>query len=288
MNRKCVRVAQKANFKYFRSHLWKLALLVLVAGTTLSVACNEPIKGCLDIEAENFDVTAEKNDEGLCTFPSLLLNVGYAWADTAFVTGVFYINDHDQMLSIEEFHFLFGQFNVSRTGTDEQLVVEERTDWWLSDENAFTEALDDFTFVDRSRFTFTLGTIVQSGFGESYTFWSSVPDTLTPTEPDSTAAESRIQDARALYDPDLAQFASARFVIDRDTADSPLDTLVVYAEPFVVSHMLQKELRRGFDDTLRIALNLESIFGPIDLTQSNDVIVEQIANSLKGAIVDNN
>ena len=77
-------------------------------------------------------------------------------------------------------------------------------------------------------------------------------------------------------------------MIDRDTADSPLDTLVVYAEPFVVSHMLQKELRRGFDDTLRIALNLESIFGPIDLTQSNNVIVEQIANSLKGAIVDNN
>ena len=144
MNRKCVRVAQKANFKYFRSNLWKLALLVLVAGATLSVACNEPIKGCLDIEAENFDVTAEKNDEGLCTFPSLLLNVGYAWADTAFVTGVFYINDHDQMLSIEEFHFLFSQFNVSRTGTDEQLVVEERTDWWLSDENSLYRSAGRF------------------------------------------------------------------------------------------------------------------------------------------------
>lgn len=273
---------------------WRYRLLpgvaVLVICTLIFLfSCNTKQGGCLDLEAMNFDVTAEKDDPGSCVYPDLLLNVAYKWGDTTFATGVVYTNNLGQHFIVERFHFLFSQFVINRTDAD-TLAINEMTEWYVGNGSggAYFDVTDDFVFVDRSRFLFTLGTISESGFATTYNFWSGVPPSLTPTNLDSIPAESNIQDARALYEPARELFANARFIMYPDTAVDVLDTFVVYTEPIFFTHMLQKTLIQGFDDTLNIGLDLEVMFGDANLKASPEMIVEHLANQLESAVLDNN
>ena len=227
------------------------ALLVGLAVLLLATACNQRQPGCLDLEALNFDVEAEKNDVGECDYPTMFLNVTYMWADTIFRTGTVYTNDLGQDLSIDAFHYLFSQFSIQRSGAADLRAIE-RTEWYVDNPTPrYIDALDDFIFADRSTFNFAVGTITESGQASSCTFFTAVPDTLLPTAVDSISPESRIRANQ-------------------------------YSFPLV------KSLNRGYHDTIRIALDLEKLFGDVDLDGSAESILARLGQNFNESVLDNN
>ena len=257
----------------------------------LLMACNARERGCLDIEATNFDIEAERADNSVCEYPELYLDVVYAWGtEEVFIPSEFYMNSLGQLFSVNEFHYLFSQFSIQRQDAVD-LTVAERTQWYLKESGnvgTYIEAIDDFVYVDRSRFQFELGTTEESGYANTYQFWTSVPDSLTPTVVDSTSPLSKIQDSRALYDEELEQFASARFVVEYGMPATWVDTFIIYDNPFLHQHSIDKQLNQGFTDTLRIGLQFKELFDDLNLDSPRDTIVEHLRKSLKSSVIDNN
>ena len=269
--------------KYFN---W-IGILLLAA--CLGIACNARVDGCLDLEADNFDVTADNADPSLCIYPDLLLDVVYRYGDTTFSRQRLYENAFGQTFGLPDVYVLFSQFAV--TGVEyPRLTVADRTDWYLGSgpEPEEIRVIDDFTFVDQRNFRFTLGEWRQSDYALSVDFSVGVPDTLVPTDPALIPDDNGMSDSRAFYNEAVQTFSSARFVYVLDSLEAQPDTVHLTPGAFHFTYPLEKELIRGGDDTIRVGIDFKVLFDDVDLMQDSATVVNQLANRLQSAIFDNN
>ncbi|MDX1476419.1 MAG: hypothetical protein R3301_01895 [Saprospiraceae bacterium] len=263
---------------------------VVLLGTVIGfglLACNPREPGCLDLAAENFDVTAEKHDPAMCIYPDLILNVLYEWGDTSFAPGNIYENDQGEVFTIESFYLLLSQF-VLTTAAGVRETVDDRIDWYLAGTGQTVPVPDDFVLADRSRFNYVLGATRTTGLLERLQFSLGIPDTLTPTVPDSLSAGHPLRSARVIFDADAGTVSAGRFVLNRDTSQQVLDTLVVFTEPHAYDYPFFKQFVQGRDDTIRIAVDLKQLFGDLSLARPADEIVSDLSGRLSTAVRDNN
>ena len=259
--------------------------LAIAAGN----GCNARVDGCLDLEAENFDVTADNNDLSLCSYPDLLLDVVYRYGDQTFSRDSLYQNTFGQTFAIPDLYVLFSQFAV--TGSEyPRLVVADRTDWFLGTgpEPEEIRAVNDFTFVDQQNFRYRLGEWRQSDFALSVDFAIGVPDSLVPTDPLLIPGENKMTDPRAFYNASEDQFSAARFIYVLDSLEADRDTVHLTPGAFHYSFPLAKELVRGGDDTIRVGIDFKILFDDVDLLSDSVTVVNQLAERLESAIFDNN
>jgi len=264
--------------------------VILAVITGLCIGCNARVEGCLDIEASNFDVTVDKNDPDACNYPDMLLKVQYSWDTLSFstlssTTEAFYTNDMGQLLGFEDIYVLVSQFALNGMELG-RLVVEDRTDWFLKegDGGEYVKAIDDFTFIDYSKFSFILGEWRTTDLVDRMDFFVGIPDTLTPTSVDSLSEDHVLREPRAFYNEETNEFATARFIIARDSARTEIDTFVVSSGPLAYSFPLSQQLTRGRDDEVSIKIDFYAIFRDVDLAQDSASVARQLADNLKDAI----
>jgi hypothetical protein len=262
-----------------------IAQVILAVIVGLLLACNVRVEGCLDIEASNFDITVDINDPDVCNYPDLILKVQYSWDTLSFSKDDFFTNDLGQQMAFNDLYLLVSQFALNGVELG-HLVVENRTDWFLKegDGGEYIKAIDDFTFVDYSKFSFVLGEWRTTDFVDRLDFFAGVPDTLTPTDVDSLNDDHVLREARTFYSAETNEFASARFIIARDSARIELDTFVISSGPLAYSFPLSQQLNRGKNDNIEIKIDFYSIFRDVDLDQDSTSIAQQLAVNLKGAI----
>lgn len=265
---------------------WFVHVIIFVI-IGLVVGCNARVEGCLDIEASNFDVTVDKHDPEVCSYPDMLLKVQYSWDTLSFSKDSFYTNDIGQLLAFEDVYVLVSQFALNGVELG-RLVVEDRTDWFLLEDDAYIKAIDDFTFVDQSKFSFILGEWRTTDSVDRLDFYVGVPDTLTPTSPELLDDDHVLREPRAFYSEETNEFATARFIVARDSARTELDTFVISSGPLAYSFPLSKELTRGRNDDVGIEINFYTIFKDVDLDQDPASIAQALEANLQAAILDNN
>ena len=83
--------------------------VILGVTVVLVIACNARVEGCLDVEAENFDVTIDKHDPAECNYPDLQLKVQYSWDTLSFTKEAFFTNDLGQLIAFEEVYIHVSQ-----------------------------------------------------------------------------------------------------------------------------------------------------------------------------------
>lgn len=276
-------------WRHFRQTGWSPVMLVLGLFSAALISCNPREEGCLDIDAENFDFEAESHLQSACRYPDLILSVLYTWNDTAFTPGQFYTNSLGQQLSLHQGQVLLSQFSLQTQGAG-SFSVENTVDW-PHQTGGSTEILavpDDFTFVDRSSFWFQLGELRRSDMLTGYSFYIGIPDTLTPVLRDSLPNGHVLRSPKANFDGMTGAFATARFVIGRDTIVENRDTFLVYTPPILCQFDLSKSLVQGRNDSLYIEMNFGALFETLDLDQDSAAIVAELAAALKSGILDRN
>ena len=175
-----------------------IALVLIAVMIGLVLGCNARVEGCLDIEASNFNVTVDKHDPEVCNYPDLLLKVQYSWDTLSFSKDSIYTNDMGQQLAFEDVYVLVSQFALNGVELG-RLVVEDRVDWFLLEDDDYTKAVDDFTFVDQSKFSFILGEWRMTDSVNRLDFYVGVPDSLTPTAPELLDDDHVLREPRAFY-----------------------------------------------------------------------------------------
>jgi hypothetical protein len=248
------------------------------------LACNEPQTGCLDIQAENFDFDADKDDRGLCTYPALILNVLYQWQDSSLKTAQIYENSVGMPFVIHNVQVLFSDFILEGDGLETQVADEVLIR--KGDCESGTDELvpDDFVLVDRSTFNFVLGGFRESGLMSSCRVTTGVPSEYLPICTTGLAATHVLRRERAGYRPDTGDFAVGRFVISQDSVNAVRDTFLSYMSPAELSFPLGRAFKRGVKDTLYMEIDFHQILNPIDWTQSEEVISTSIGAGIPAAV----
>lgn len=145
-----------------------LCSLLLMAALT---GCYEPIEGCLDAQASNFDFEADKPCNGCCEYPSLRVDFQHKYIkgervdNLVFSDSVYYdMNGHP--FRLDGIRFYFSGLHLVRSDGKE-VGVEETLKLGIWTENLDTvqvDVEDNFTLVDVSVFgAKEVGTIRTTG-----------------------------------------------------------------------------------------------------------------------------
>ncbi|MEO0775089.1 MAG: hypothetical protein AAF146_00920, partial [Bacteroidota bacterium] len=159
-------------------------LLLLALGLP---ACYEPVEGCLDIFASNYEADADQqcpDDPGCCTYPELRLVVSQVWGDTTFsYDSVFFSNGSPDSLRMVQVIYYLSE--VELVGAEGSLRMINRVSGDLGEGTA-VELTDDFLIVDfiKGR-NYTWGNFNTAGSYDSLRLRLGLAPSLTAAVPTS-------------------------------------------------------------------------------------------------------
>jgi len=178
-----------------------LFLLVIVL---LQTSCFEPTEGCLDIEATNFDASADDACDDCCTYPQLKLSVFHAitkdnWnmtedtcifhASTLAFENEITSQTDSSFYQLDNMLFYLSDFRLV-SSTNEVYQVSDTIQLNILDnavtlEEKDTTVIDDFILVKRLNSSYTLGEFIAPGNFEKIQFKVGLLPRLNTTNPDT-------------------------------------------------------------------------------------------------------
>ncbi len=264
-------------------------LIIILAFST----CYQPKKGCLDINAKNFDVAADESCcdavSCCCEYPDLKLNVNFPlFPDTnlVFKMGQPYALDEVHFFSVDSIAFFLSDiYLVNQAGdrfavTDSLLVLHEndtsfiKNNLTLIQRNQFEYNLGKFPYVDEF-----VGMECQIGLIDEANFIRQ--DTLPTTHPLNNQSDHMYIDLEH-------GFHFFKTVFHRDTLPSSSAISIFHDELIKLSFSFPKPLnfRRGEDVSVNFNIYLLHLFENVDFgTDSDALIREKIKQNLPNLIV---
>lgn len=189
----------------------------------VGAGCNTRIEGCLQANAENFDLNAEKPCDGCCTYPSMGLSLSQKWGTRNFANSDTLYDIHGVPYRIQDLRY----FLSSWSWTDDQghdytvdSVKAECGDMLL----AYTP---DILVVETRQFTYTLGTIRDSPLMDSASFTLGLTEDFSCLDPDDADTPDAVTASSPLWNPQTQQLETLRLVLQRDLSSEQMDTLFI-------------------------------------------------------------
>lgn len=253
-------------------------------------ACYEPVTGCLDVEAVNYNLEADKNDSEECAYPQLRLALQhrYSKGDTIYPFGLadsVYFDAQGNPFRINNVRFYISNFHLIYTNGQEK-EVEETIDVLIpqADGTDLLRAIEDnFSLISpRVSQNYTIGTLKESGTIQAIRFAVGVEGLANIAKPESFP-ESHPLSLRdsSLYFSQDSGYVFEYIELFRDTiaADTiPLELRIGAPENLrVVQLPVDYEKSRGFHLLLALQVDYSRWFGNINARQDSP---EQLAEKI--------
>lgn len=160
-------------------------LLSLICFTS----CYEPVDGCLDPDAENYNVTADNDCSGCCQLPQVRIVFTYLYNGNSFNLGDT-LSVGSELIKLNDFHFYLSNISV---------VNDAGGNIYLEDSVRIEEASgsvyfvgDNYRYFDRQRFSANLDGLRYSGTLTSIEFDVGIPESYNLYNPDSLRINSML------------------------------------------------------------------------------------------------
>jgi hypothetical protein len=168
-------------------------LLPLLALLFFAQACYEPQSGCLDVNAVNYDFSADENDAAECIYPELRLRFDhvYSYADTTVSLrprDTFYLDEAGNPFRLNRFEFLLSDVRLELADGSTVEVEDEITIFLEMDDGRVVETsvTDNFAFgTINSSSSLTIGTARESATVAGLQFFVGVAGQANQAVPDS-------------------------------------------------------------------------------------------------------
>ena len=253
----------------------------LVAGYlvwTLCISCNTRIEGCLDIQAENFDFSAERACDDCCTYPSMLLSLSQKWDDENFSnTDTFYDVDQQPYQIIDLTYFLS---SWSWTDAQDNLYTVDSVE--AACNGSLRRFTPDIITIDTRHFSYILGTIRQSPVIDSLSFFLGQTDDYTCLDPNDPDTPPNLDQQGPLWNPATDTLETLRLIIKKDLSVEVYDTLFVTTQ-FQFGLGYANEIEKGKDATLKLSVNYAQWFATVDIDMLS-TFENSIVTHLPGSI----
>jgi len=222
-------------------------LLFTVVTVLLQTSCYEPTEGCLDIEATNFDASADEQCESCCIYPKLKLSIFHAIetqnfgmtadsciffsADSTFIFGSSSFQISQMFFYLSDFRLTMSTGEVVQVNDSIQLNILDNA---ITLEEIDTLVIDDFVLIERSAFNYTVGEFIAPGNYEKIQFKvglnsrlnTTYPDTLNSSHPLAISADSMHTGFRN------SGYILQKFEVVRDTMTLPDNYTYSILDPF--------------------------------------------------------
>jgi hypothetical protein len=251
---------------------------IICTSICLLWACDPPKEGCLDEEATNFDVTADRNCDNCCIAPQLVCTVEQKFNNKVWKPDSIYSNNLGQYFIIRSAAFYLSNFEA----------LQNLNTFRVSDTlgfRVFGNAVgdttrqvitDDVALVRRTALEYPIGAFLPAGFFYQLNATiglDSIPNAVVPRYAPSGHPLGRQSDS--LWLSRTEGFCWMQLVIQRDTTpNTPTDTLRFTAADFVNKKPLKITgtgnffHEPGFDFDFKLTINYGALFHQINVKQS--------------------
>ena len=255
---------------------WLLICIVLVIAFS---ACNTRIEGCLDVNAENFDLNGERDCDGCCTYPSMQLSLTQKWNDDNFANADTLFDSQSQPYRITDLKYFLTTWSW-RDGEGNQFTVDTVVGDCNGTPFKFTP---DILVIDTRQFLYTLGTMRLAPH------LASVNATLGLTvdyscldEADENTPPS-VTDQSPLWNSQSGKLETIRLILQRDITMEAYDTLYIdYSLGNTIGYDL--ELEKGIDTPLELSVNYAQWFKDINVSDLSS-FETSLRNNIPGSII---
>lgn len=247
------------------------------------LSCKEPTDGCLDIDAVNYDVSADDPcPDDCCTFPVLSLEVAHRFDTLIFNYDSIYTVDLGPRVKVEEVIFFLSNFRLTSLGGDS---LEVRETIVLDIINADTQSFkDDYTLVSRNfpSFNYDVGEIRGEGSFTNVKF-----DVGLRGNAAFSNAETIAEDHALGLGTDTLWTVDQGYVFNRIEVD-PDTSIIDNNRLFEVNQLVEVvltfpiEVDRGFDVSIPIKVDYKTWFSGIDFVNNpddNDILEKIVQNT---------
>lgn len=278
----------------YAGRLSGLAAVLLLCISWYLSACYEPVEGCLETNALNFSLDADRECDGCCTYPVLSIRLTHRWenADTSFIfrySSLAFKDGGGNPFSIDRITYYLHDFvlltdagNAIRT-TDTLLVPLLNSSGFYED----TYIPDDYLLVNAAvSSSLEVGTLPRNGNFTQLQFQLGI-DAFTDRILASALPNNHplsLLDS-TMYDLDLLRYVSNRISLKRDTSQNAEAVLPAYgseidAVPVTIDIPGGFPLAAGFNMVISLEVNYADWFQDvqrIDTASEADLIAQIVA-----------
>ncbi|HHB80013.1 MAG TPA: hypothetical protein ENK85_12340 [Saprospiraceae bacterium] len=257
--------------------------LLLLAG------CYEQKEGCLDPNALNFDVSADK--DCCCTYPNLKLLVNYKANDsTSFSYVNYYTDAGGHVYKINSFSFFLTHLEV-QDDSDMWIDVKDSSEYWIyggANEPEKVLVSENVSLIKHDVLSYDLGSIkgggifrkVSLGIGLDSLQERVIPDSLSENHPLGLGVETMWRAPKT--------YLQQRWIVVTDTsaANYKIDTFEVMGERKGVDMVYNPSylLSKGTDYKMKIAINITKWLETVDWHAPKSEISQELVNNSSSAL----
>ncbi len=265
---------------------------ILAANFILVVsACYKPRVGCLDPNATNFDVSADK-DTGNCVYAKLVLQLSHTYDGVGLRTDSFYTNQYNQKYKIKEFAYYLSGFTVlqglQEYPLEDTLHAFKRVSPSANDSVRIT-LTSDIGLIRRNTVELVTGTFRESGVFDGIRMDFGLRSQVMEVLPGSVRAGSVLRpQPEMLYDSTNQRYHFGRFIIEHELqpgSATVTDTLLLGVDAFAaggnkIEQLLSLKQTAGFDFDVKTQVDYKLWFDQVDWTSDMTTIKAKIAQNL--------
>lgn len=265
---------------------WLMLAVLVVSG------CKEKVEGCLDIEARNFDFSADRPcPDDCCEYPQMIFDIAFRWDTLTFRYNEPYNLTDDKVMKFLKSKFYISDINL--TGESGSFTVADRIDLDVNDGSTDPVTfVDDFTLMSRDflSFSYEIGEIQSLGTFDTLRFTVGLSEVANQIEPTSAPAGHPLA-----IQPDSMWSVENNYVFNKlvvipdtlvDPPDTP-DTLaydvvgdanrVKIALPFAVN------IETGRDLTIPLEIDYKKWLEGVDFESAPTLVIEKFIQNTQQA-----
>ena len=203
---------------------WRQATKLLLLCCLFFTSCFQPEEGCLDIEASNFALAADRDcvqDDNTvtcpCDYPSLNLVIDHVYNDQPYLLDSIYQNDLGQTFRIEDIQFYISNIRLMRSDSTAVKILDTITlTVSIAGQLEKLVAIDDFKII-QNQTTVDLGSINTSGTFQQLAFIVGIKEPENTANPEDILRTSHSLLVDSMY-TESEGYIFNRFVLNTDTS----------------------------------------------------------------------
>jgi hypothetical protein len=261
----------------------KASLVILISFLFLP-ACYEPVEGCLDPAALNYDISADK--DCCCEYPNLVLSIEHVIFDTLTFRFGDTLSLNGQAVIFNRFQFFLSDIHLkvgaNTRSVDDQLTFLANTGGGGTEE---VKETDDFLLASRNTNTYEVGTFPYPGNYDSLSLFLglnppaqfAIPESFPDGHPLSITSDSMYVDGNY----QMLSIELVRFLPQADTLQLEVSEPLRLALGKPDGGFLQ--VLNGFDATLPLKIAYDDWLRDVNFTGGKQQIVDQIVKNTSNA-----
>lgn len=240
--------------------------------------CNTRIQGCLDVNADNFNLNAEQSCDGCCTYPSVSLSLTQKWGDRNFASTDTLYDINGQPYKITSLVYFLSDW-IWEDGQGILYHVDSVT--VTCDDGDLTYSPDNLP-IGTEQFNYTLGSVRKSPVIDSLHFNIGLTQDFSCLDSEIPGTPLDLTDQSPLWNYQSGSLETMRLIIQRDTAVETFDTVFI-SDKIVTALAYPFEFIPGKDSKFMLTVDYHLWFQDVnttDLGSFRQSIISNFAGSI--------